>query len=1501
MALAAMLALWTADAQAQTPPTCSNTPATGERIQCEEEAASTADIDIDAAGIDIDTTEPMEHGVHGKHEGEGLVDINVLVGLDANNQVILSAIDTMDEFAHGIYGQHTGTGNIDIYANFPDITTASQGARGVSAFHEGDGNIDIYNTNGSIETTGTYVGDDHELRAHGIYGGHEGFGHIGINTSNVRITTAGTGAAGIRGSIERTEQELQEGAVSNVSITATNVDVTTTGEIANGIEGWHRRLPDSDKVSSGNIEIDVRGGTVTTGKHGWGIAGLHASEGDISIKVRDSNIRTHGQNAYAIFGKREPSGEYPSPQTGDVTIDVENTIIDTSGPDGGANGIFGWLDEGIGKVSVNVRDTAITTNARSSFAVQARSDGIGDVSVNVRDTAITTNGTLSHGVLAHSEGSIGGDVSIDIQDSPIVTKGTGVHPGLPGTFSYGVYGYLRGDGDLTIDMQGGSVTTNGTFSHGIVAYHFGEMDTRSISVDIGGNVDVSGAGAQGIRVGIVNGGAPDRVAAIGADGYRQQTVTVNGSVTSTAEGVYLPGGGRVVIGPQGSIASDSGVAILATGTVPEVSAPDPNPDNVAAIPAIEPKLRVDMNLDGRRVAQVLGEGWIINDGGETTIAVNNVVLHEGATGVTGAMAHNGAWNVRMREEGVRVTDRTDPANWVVSEPAEGVVADRDFSAGDFNEARCPEGQVGTPPDCTTPPPPMCPEGQVGTPPDCTTPPPPMCPEGQVGTPPDCTTPPPPMCPEGQVGTPPDCTTPPPPMCPEGQVGTPPDCTTPPPPMCPEGQVGTPPDCTTPPPPMCPEGQVGTPPDCTTPPPPMCPEGQVGTPPDCTTPPPPMCPEGQVGTPPDCTTPPPPMCPEGQVGTPPDCTTPPPPMCPEGQVGMPPDCMTPPPPMCPEGQVGTPPDCTTPPPPMCPEGQVGTPPDCTTPPPPMCPEGQVGTPPNCTTPPPPMCPEGQVGTPPDCTTPPPPMCPEGQVGTPPDCTTPPPPMCPEGQVGTPPDCTTPPPPMCPEGQVGTPPDCTTPPPPMCPEGQVGTPPNCTTPPPPMCPEGQVGTPPDCTTPPPPMCPEGQVGTPPDCTTPPPPMCPEGQVGTPPDCTTPPPPMCPEGQVGTPPDCTTPPPPMCPEGQVGTPPNCTTPPPPMCPEGQVGTPPDCTTPPPPMCPEGQVGTPPDCTTPPPPMCPEGQVGTPPDCETPLPEFTEEYAPRAAVYEALPDFLLRLIPGGPIGERMLSPGSSVWVLLSESRGSHEPDRSTVGTDYDFERFAVEAGLDVPMSEYFTGSISLFHVRGSSQVSSPFGGGDIEAEGHGASVGASVRTEGGYYANGSLSLTDYDVDVSSGDINVGTLKRSASALGTLLNFEAGRRIEMSERLNLTPRAWMTRSEVSVDAFTDSVGARFSAPAATRFTGGVGVAAGSERAIKGGALSLRGSLDLAQDIGDAKTVVYVSGEKLESKSAKTRLILGLGGVYHMGRFSIGGEFSMDGLGSDDTQYSGRVSIGMQF
>ena len=376
-----------------------------------------------------------------------------------------------------------------------------------------------------------------------------------------------------------------------------------------------------------------------------------------------------------------------------------------------------------------------------------------------------------------------------------------------------------------------------------------------------------------------------------------------------------------------------------------------------------------------------------------------------------------------------------------------------------------------------------------------------------------------------------------------------------------------------------------------------------------------------------------------------------------------------------------------------------------------------------------------------------------------------------------------------------------------------------------------------------------------------------------------------------------------------------------------------PPPPTCPEGQIGTPPNCMTPPKRVF-EGSgnavavfqrstgravrnvfdglldaaanyltASGEPVASVPATRVSsnlqEVYAPRAAVYEALPGFLLRLDGGGPEGARLRSPGSPVWAKLTGGRGSYESDSASAGAEYDFNRFTAQVGLDAGMGEHFAGSISVRQVSGSAEVSAPTGGGEVDAKGIGVSLGASWKGAGGYYANGSLSLTDYDLELA--DSSVGTLKKDASARGLSLGIEAGQRIRMSGNTSLTPRAWATRSAVSIDNFTDSADARFSLDDARRLTGGVGVAAETARAFEGGTLSLRGSVDVEQVFGDAETSVDVSGERLASEAAGTRLLLGLGGVYRKGRFSISGEVSVGGPGSGDAEYAGRVSIGIRF
>ena len=338
--------------------------------------------------------------------------------------------------------------------------------------------------------------------------------------------------------------------------------------------------------------------------------------------------------------------------------------------------VDGMTVEQSGDILLDVQGGMITTKNVFAYGLYNQHEGIGLLDVDVRDLEIKTEstgiyretGTLSHGIWAQHTGD--GDIRIDVRDGSITTADS---------FSYGIYGTHRGTGNIMIDTRDGhTITTTGVNAHGIVAYHYGEEDSRTIGITVGGTVDAGGAGAHGVRVGVVNDmGEAERVAGMGADGYRRQSVTVDGEVTGgsgDAAGVFLAGGGKVFIGPMGTVGADSGIAIRASGDTP--------------------KLYVDMNLDGRRVTAVIGDDYIVNDGGETTIAVNDVKLHDGAEGVVpNASAPNGAWDVTIREDGLTVDAGTDP--WTISARSTSTVADRDFSADDFNETdsgREPEPQ-----------------------------------------------------------------------------------------------------------------------------------------------------------------------------------------------------------------------------------------------------------------------------------------------------------------------------------------------------------------------------------------------------------------------------------------------------------------------------------------------------------------------------------------------------------------------------------------------------------------------------------------------------------------------------------------------------------------------------------------------------------------------------------------------------------------------------------------
>ena len=304
-----------------------------------------------------------------------------------------------------------------------------------------------------------------------------------------------------------------------------------------------------------------------------------------------------------------------------------------------------------------------------------------------------------------------------------------------------------------------------------------------------------------------------------------------------------------------------------------------------------------------------------------------------------------------------------------------------------------------------------------------------------------------------------------------------------------------------------------------------------------------------------------------------------------------------------------------------------------------------------------------------------------------------------------------------------------------------------------------------------------------------------------------------------------------------------------------------------------------------------------------FVDRYAPRAAVYEALPSVLLRLDGGGSAGQRLRLPDAPGWVEISGGTGSYGPDGASVGASYDFGRFETEAGLDFPLipAESLSGWVSLRQVRGSADVAAPTGGGRIEAEGIGAAFGASWSNDAGYYADGHVSAMRYEVGMRSDER--GQLKQGATPTVRAFGVEAGRRLAIGERVHLTPRARLTGSDVAMGRFVDSVGARVSLEEAARFAAGIGVVAETARAWNGGesTLFLRGELGVERALGDARTVVDVSGERLGSEPSRNRAVLGLSAVYRRDGYSLGGEVFASGSGSDDREVIGSLRFGIRF
>ena len=323
---------------------------------------------------------------------------------------------------------------------------------------------------------------------------------------------------------------------------------------------------------------------------------------------------------------------------------------------------------------------------------------------------------------------------------------------------------------------------------------------------------------------------------------------------------------------------------------------------------------------------------------------------------------------------------------------------------------------------------------------------------------------------------------------------------------------------------------------------------------------------------------------------------------------------------------------------------------------------------------------------------------------------------------------------------------------------------------------------------------------------------------------------------------------------------------------------------------------------------------------------YAPRARVYEALPSLLLGLNRVPTYRDRMAAPRGArgSWARVVGEGGRYkarsstatagpraEPGSRGAGIAYDYSRYGVQAGLDLPLSDGGRDSVgvSVHYRSGTADLPRPGGwglgqaDGRIQVSGFGFAMSGARRFEGGaydgVYVDGQVAATWYNAKLESGAR--GLLRTGVRAFGYAVAVEVGREMPVEGAGLVTPRARLVHSQVGMTAFTDSVDARVALERGRSLAGRLGV--GMELPLSAPDLEgvrLFGALDVEGELVP-ETRTTVAGEALASRGpgARARLELGLSREAEDGRYAA--RAAMHGTTGGGTGYGGELSFLLRF
>lgn len=286
---------------------------------------------------------------------------------------------------------------------------------------------------------------------------------------------------------------------------------------------------------------------------------------------------------------------------------------------------------------------------------------------------------------------------------------------------------------------------------------------------------------------------------------------------------------------------------------------------------------------------------------------------------------------------------------------------------------------------------------------------------------------------------------------------------------------------------------------------------------------------------------------------------------------------------------------------------------------------------------------------------------------------------------------------------------------------------------------------------------------------------------------------------------------------------------------------------------------------------------------------------------------------GTAAMIRGNNVWARIEGLHGRQQPGDTTSRTDYDYNLWKLQAGVDGQLyrsdAGKLIGGVTVHYGQVKTDISSTVGNGRIDTSGYGLGGTLTWYGANGFYLDAQGQVTQYESDLHSRTLGR-SLAKGNDGSGHALSLEGGKRITLSEYWTLTPQAQLTWSSIDFDSFTDPYGARVSLDQGDSLKGRLGLALEHERSGKdangkASRAKVYGIVNLTNEFLDG-TRVDVSGTELNSRAEALAGAIGLGGAYSWAndKYTVYAEVAADTSlknFADSYEVGGTVGLRVRF